>query len=105
MKMNAEQNSGRTEWFEGHSLTSLSLSWVFADIALSGPSQTLAAEFAKAAEKLRSASVDVRLGKVDVTDQKDFKKEFNIQDFPTLKFFVDGDRSNPVDCKGQQLVS
>ncbi|KAL8175458.1 UNVERIFIED_CONTAM: hypothetical protein K2H54_025669 [Gekko kuhli] len=74
-------------------------------IALSGPSQTLAAEFAKAAEELKSAAVDVRLGKVDVTDQKGFKKEFNIQDFPTLKFFVDGDRSNPIDCKGVREAS
>ncbi|XP_054848501.1 protein disulfide-isomerase-like protein of the testis [Eublepharis macularius] len=74
-------------------------------VTLSGPSQTLAAEFAKAAEELKSAAVDVRLGKVDVTDQKDFKKEFNIQDFPTLKFFVDGDRSNPVDCKGVRTAS
>ncbi|XP_060116894.1 protein disulfide-isomerase-like protein of the testis [Heteronotia binoei] len=74
-------------------------------IALSGPSQTLAAEFARAAEELKSAAVDVRLGKVDVTDQKDFQKEFNIQDFPTLKFFVGGDRSNPIDCKGVREAS
>nr|XP_056722582.1 protein disulfide-isomerase-like protein of the testis [Euleptes europaea] len=74
-------------------------------VALSGPSQTLAAEFARAAEELKSSAVDIRLGKVDVTEQKDFKKEFDIQDFPTLKFFVDGDRSKPVDCKGVRAAS
>ncbi|XP_048350148.1 protein disulfide-isomerase-like protein of the testis [Sphaerodactylus townsendi] len=73
--------------------------------ALSGPSQTLAAEFARAAEELKSAATDVRLGKADVTDQKAFQKEFNIQDFPTLKFFVHGDRSNPVECKGVRTAS
>ncbi|XP_077172446.1 protein disulfide-isomerase-like protein of the testis [Paroedura picta] len=74
-------------------------------VALSGPSQTLAAEFAKAAEELRRAAVDVRLGKVDVTDQKAFQKEFDIQDFPTLKFFVGGNRNNPIDCKGVREAS
>ncbi|XP_042336822.1 protein disulfide-isomerase-like protein of the testis [Sceloporus undulatus] len=69
-------------------------------IALSGPSQSLAAEFAKAAEQFKNEAVDIRFGKVDVADQKDLKKEFNIQEYPTLKFFVDGDRKKPIDCKG-----
>ncbi|XP_053132837.1 protein disulfide-isomerase-like protein of the testis [Hemicordylus capensis] len=74
-------------------------------IALSGPSQTLTTEFAKAAEELRKEAVAIRFGKVDVTDQKDLKKEFNIQEYPTLKFFVDGDRENPIDCKGVREAS
>ncbi|XP_033023738.1 protein disulfide-isomerase-like protein of the testis [Lacerta agilis] len=74
-------------------------------IPLSGPSQSLAAEFAKAAEQLKKESVDIRFGKVDVTDQKDLKKEFGILEYPTLKFFVDGDRKNPVDCKGVREAS
>ncbi|KAH0631908.1 hypothetical protein JD844_019809 [Phrynosoma platyrhinos] len=57
------------------------------DIALSGPSQSLAAEFVKAAEQFKNEAVDIRFGKVDVADQKDLKKEFNIQEYPTLKFF------------------
>ncbi|XP_074867160.1 protein disulfide-isomerase-like protein of the testis isoform X1 [Carettochelys insculpta] len=69
-------------------------------ISLSGPSQTLAEEFAKAAKQLKKEAPHVRFGKVDVTDQKDLKKEFNIQEFPTVKFFVDGARKNPIDCKG-----
>lgn len=74
-------------------------------IALSGPSQTLATEFAKAAEQLKKEAVDIRLGKVDVTEQKDLKKEFDIQEYPTLKFFVDGNRKNPLDCKGVREAS
>ncbi|KAJ7305830.1 hypothetical protein JRQ81_010196 [Phrynocephalus forsythii] len=74
-------------------------------VALSGPSQTLTTEFAKAAEQLKNENVDIRFGKVDVTEQKDLKKEFNIQEYPTLKFFVDGDRKNPIDCKGVRKAS
>ncbi|KAJ6634567.1 hypothetical protein lerEdw1_013953 [Lerista edwardsae] len=74
-------------------------------ISLSGPSQTLATEFAKAAEQLKKEAVDIRLGKVDVTEQKDLKKEFDIQEYPTLKFFVDGNRKNPRDCKGVREAS
>ncbi|XP_066497009.1 protein disulfide-isomerase-like protein of the testis [Tiliqua scincoides] len=74
-------------------------------ISLSGPSQTLAVEFAKAAEQLKKEAVDIRLGKVDVTEQKDLKKEFDIQEYPTLKFFVDGKRKNPIDCKGVREAS
>uniref|UniRef100_A0A8C4VYH8 Protein disulfide isomerase like, testis expressed n=1 Tax=Gopherus evgoodei TaxID=1825980 RepID=A0A8C4VYH8_9SAUR len=69
------------------------------DISLSGPSQILAEEFAKAAGQLKKEAPGIRFGKVDITDQKDLKKEFNIQEFPTVKFFVDGDRKNPIDCK------
>ncbi|CAM5143317.1 unnamed protein product [Eretmochelys imbricata] len=74
-------------------------------ISLSGPSQTLAEEFAKAAGQLKKEAPDIRFGKVDVTEQKDMKKEFNIQEFPTVKFFVDGDRKNPIDCKGVREAS
>ncbi|XP_067407121.1 protein disulfide-isomerase-like protein of the testis [Emydura macquarii macquarii] len=74
-------------------------------ISLSGPSQTLAEEFAKAAGQLKKEAPGIRFGKVDVTDQKDLKKEFNIQEFPTVKFFVDGDRKNPIDCKGVREAS
>ncbi|XP_044289534.1 protein disulfide-isomerase-like protein of the testis [Varanus komodoensis] len=74
-------------------------------VALSGPSQSLVVEFAKAAKQLKEEAVEIRFGKVDVTEQKDLRKEFNIQEYPTLKFFVDGDRKNPVDCKGVREAS
>nr|XP_060642391.1 protein disulfide-isomerase-like protein of the testis [Anolis sagrei ordinatus] len=74
-------------------------------IALSGASQSLAAEFAKAAEQFKNDAVDIQFGKVDVADQKDLKKEFDIQEYPTLKFFIDGNRKNPIDCKGVREAS
>ncbi|XP_019350203.1 protein disulfide-isomerase-like protein of the testis isoform X2 [Alligator mississippiensis] len=74
-------------------------------IHLSGPSQSLAEEFAEAARQLKKEIPNVRFGKVDVSDQKDLKKEFNIQEFPTVKFFVNGDRKNPIDCKGVREAS
>uniref|UniRef100_A0A7M4EGM0 Protein disulfide isomerase like, testis expressed n=1 Tax=Crocodylus porosus TaxID=8502 RepID=A0A7M4EGM0_CROPO len=61
---------------------------------------SLAEEFAEAAGQLKKEIPNVRFGKVDVSDQKDLKKEFNIQEFPTVKFFVDGNRKSPIDCKG-----
>ncbi|XP_030067917.1 protein disulfide-isomerase-like protein of the testis [Microcaecilia unicolor] len=69
-------------------------------IALSGPSQTISEEFSKAAGQLIERSSEIRFGKVDITAEKDLGKEFNIQEFPTLKLFVNGDRKNPIDCKG-----
>uniref|UniRef100_A0A7M4EGQ8 Protein disulfide isomerase like, testis expressed n=1 Tax=Crocodylus porosus TaxID=8502 RepID=A0A7M4EGQ8_CROPO len=48
---------------------------------------SLAEEFAEAAGQLKKEIPNVRFGKVDVSDQKDLKKEFNIQEFPTVKFF------------------
>ncbi|XP_019397755.1 PREDICTED: protein disulfide-isomerase-like protein of the testis isoform X2 [Crocodylus porosus] len=72
---------------------------------LSGPSQSLAEEFAEAAGQLKKEIPNVRFGKVDVSDQKDLKKEFNIQEFPTVKFFVDGNRKSPIDCKGVREAS
>ncbi|OXB72758.1 UNVERIFIED_CONTAM: hypothetical protein H355_009939 [Colinus virginianus] len=42
---------------------------------------------------------------MDVTDQHDLRKEFNIQEFPTVKFFVDGIREAPIDCKGVRRAS
>ncbi|CAH2307173.1 disulfide-isomerase of the testis, partial [Pelobates cultripes] len=74
-------------------------------IALSGPSQTVKEEFSIAASQLKKESSDVRLGQVDITQEKDLGKEFKIKEFPTMKLFIDGDRSNPVDCKGVRTAS
>uniref|UniRef100_A0A8C8RC43 Protein disulfide isomerase like, testis expressed n=1 Tax=Pelusios castaneus TaxID=367368 RepID=A0A8C8RC43_9SAUR len=90
--------------WDGFTLPCVSLR-ALVNISLSGPSQTLAEEFAKAAGQLQKDAPAIRFGKVDVTDQKDLKKEFNIQEFPTVKFFMDGDRKNPIDCKGVREAS
>uniref|UniRef100_A0A669Q4M4 Protein disulfide isomerase like, testis expressed n=1 Tax=Phasianus colchicus TaxID=9054 RepID=A0A669Q4M4_PHACC len=56
-------------------------------------------EFAEAARLLKKEAPRIQFGKIDVTDQFDLRKEFNIQEFPTMKLFVDGIREAPIDCK------
>lgn len=42
----------------------------------------------------------VGFGKVDVTVEKELRKEFDIQKTPELKLFFEGNRSEPISCKG-----
>ncbi|XP_035195079.1 protein disulfide-isomerase-like protein of the testis [Oxyura jamaicensis] len=74
-------------------------------VALSQASQNLSEEFAEAARHLKKEAPRIQFGKIDVTDQHDLRKEFNIQEFPTVKFFVDGNREDPIDCKGVRQAS
>ncbi|NXC51035.1 PDILT protein, partial [Penelope pileata] len=68
-------------------------------------SQNLSKEFAEAAQLLKKEAPRIQFGKIDVTDQHDLRKEFNIHEFPTVKFFVDGIREDPIDCKGVRWAS
>ncbi|NXK56283.1 PDIA1 isomerase, partial [Chauna torquata] len=68
-------------------------------------SQNLSDEFAEAARQLKTEAPRILFGKIDVTDQHDLNKEFNIREFPTVKFFVDGSREEPIDCKGVRQAS
>ncbi|KGL83145.1 Protein disulfide-isomerase-like of the testis, partial [Tinamus guttatus] len=68
-------------------------------------SQNLSEEFTEAARQLRKEAPRIQFGKIDVTDQHDLRKEFNIQQFPTVKLFVDGSRKDPIDCKGVREAS
>uniref|UniRef100_A0A8C3EXM6 Thioredoxin domain-containing protein n=1 Tax=Corvus moneduloides TaxID=1196302 RepID=A0A8C3EXM6_CORMO len=56
-----------------------------------------APEFAEAARQLKKEAPRIQFGKMDVTHQHDLRKEFNIQAFPTVKFFVNGSREDPTD--------
>ncbi|KFO85374.1 Protein disulfide-isomerase-like of the testis, partial [Buceros rhinoceros silvestris] len=68
-------------------------------------SQNLSEEFAEAARQLKKEAPRIQFGKIDVTHQHDLRKEFNIREFPTVKFFVDGSREDPTDCKGVRQAS
>ncbi|NXY42107.1 PDILT protein, partial [Ceuthmochares aereus] len=68
-------------------------------------SQNLSEEFAEAARQLKKEAPRIQFGKIDVTHQHDLKKEFNMREFPTVKFFVDGNREDPIDCKGVREAS
>ncbi|XP_062915637.1 protein disulfide-isomerase-like [Mobula hypostoma] len=73
---------------------------VFFHAPLSGASHVLLIEYENAAKVLKNEHFEAKLGKVDASEEKDLIEEFNIQDYPTLKFFVKGDRKNPLNCTG-----
>ncbi|NWT14124.1 PDILT protein, partial [Vireo altiloquus] len=68
-------------------------------------SQNLSEEFAEAARQLKKEAPRIQFGKMDVTHQPDLRREFNIRAFPTVKFFVNGSREDPIDCKGVRKAS
>lgn len=42
----------------------------------------------------------IGFGKVDITVEKELQTEFNIKEAPELKLFFEGNRSEPISCKG-----
>ena len=57
--------------------------------------------YAEVAGKLKSEESEMRLAKVNVIEEKELADEFNIESFPTLKLFMNGDRKQPVDFTGK----
>jgi len=62
-----------------------------------GHCQSLEPEYAKAAEVLAEKKSEVKLAKLDATAEKEIGTKFNIEGFPTLKFFRNG---NPIEYNG-----
>ncbi|KAL9244557.1 hypothetical protein vseg_018326 [Gypsophila vaccaria] len=56
-----------------------------------GHCQSLAPEYAAAATQLKEDGVDVVLAKIDATEENEVAHQYDVQGFPTLYFFVDGD--------------
>jgi len=55
-----------------------------------GHCKSLEPEYKKAAEALREENSNVHLAKVDATENTELAKRFEIQGFPTLKFYSNG---------------
>nr|XP_003230231.1 PREDICTED: protein disulfide-isomerase A2 [Anolis carolinensis] len=66
--------------------------------------QALAPEYAKAAALLREerSSSSLRLASVDGTQEPELRQEFGVAGFPAFKLFREGDRSHPIDYKGER---
>ncbi|XP_005621542.1 protein disulfide-isomerase-like protein of the testis isoform X2 [Canis lupus baileyi] len=63
-------------------------------------SRNLAKELGKAVEVMGKGKNGLGFGKVDITVEKELQKEFDVKKAPELKLFFEGNRSEPISCKG-----
>ncbi|XP_053195661.1 protein disulfide-isomerase A2 [Scomber japonicus] len=60
--------------------------------------------YAEAAGKLKEEGSAIRLAKVNAIEDKEMSEEFNVEGFPSLKLFVNGDRKEPIDYTGKRTA-
>nr|XP_020755183.1 protein disulfide-isomerase-like protein of the testis [Odocoileus virginianus texanus] len=63
-------------------------------------SRSLAEELGKAVEIMGKGKNGIGFGKVDITVEKELRKEFDVKTAPELKLFFEGNRSQPISCQG-----
>ncbi|XP_076997842.1 protein disulfide-isomerase-like protein of the testis isoform X1 [Tamandua tetradactyla] len=63
-------------------------------------SRSLAEELGQAAEIMGKGKNGIGFGKVDITVEKELREEFDIKKAPEVMLFFEGNRSEPISCKG-----
>ena len=50
---------------------------------------------------LKAENSEIRLGKVDATEESDLAQEFGVRGYPTIKFFKGGEKESPKEYSGE----
>ena len=62
-----------------------------------GHCKSLAPEYASAAGQLAEEGSEIRLAKVDATEETKLAEKYEVRGYPTIKFFKNG---NPIEFQG-----